>query len=284
MKGGSWISTGNELIRSSRYAFRRHFYQHAGFRYVESNDPVETHSVFYETDFALSEICHAHFGEKENNYYETMAQLCIDLGSAKTKALEIGCGIGRGTFALAKAFSMVHGIEFTARVVRLATNFKESGKLKYALKEEGELASFLERNLSDFGIDPKSQKVEFWQADPHNMKPYFDGYDLILANDILDTLYDPVLFLKTIKERLNEKGLLVIASSYDWDESKTPKEKWLGGIKKNGEKYSTYDALNEHLSSSFTNIQEPINIALVRYVSERKSVIKTLHVSVWKKR
>jgi len=284
MKGGSWISTGNELIRSSRYAFRRHFYQHAGFRYVESNDPVETHSVFYETDFALSEICHAHFGEKESNYYETIAQFCIDLGSAKTKALEIGCGIGRGTFALAKAFSMVHGIEFTARVVRLATNFKESGKLKYALKEEGELASFLERNLSDFGIDPKSQKVEFWQADPHNMKPYFDGYDLILANDILDTLYDPALFLKTIKERLNEKGLLVIASSYDWDESKTPKEKWLGGIKKNGEKYSTYDALNEHLSSSFTNMQEPVNMALVRYVSERKSVIKTLHVSVWKKR
>jgi 5-histidylcysteine sulfoxide synthase len=34
IKGGSWISTGNEAIRDSRYAFRRHFYQHAGFRYV----------------------------------------------------------------------------------------------------------------------------------------------------------------------------------------------------------------------------------------------------------
>lgn len=34
MKGGSWISTGNEIIRTSRYAFRRHFIQHAGFRYV----------------------------------------------------------------------------------------------------------------------------------------------------------------------------------------------------------------------------------------------------------
>ena len=36
IKGGSWISTGNEVCRESRYAFRRHFYQHAGFRYVES--------------------------------------------------------------------------------------------------------------------------------------------------------------------------------------------------------------------------------------------------------
>jgi 5-histidylcysteine sulfoxide synthase len=40
MKGGSFISTGNEALRSARYAFRRHFFQHAGFRYVESNNPI----------------------------------------------------------------------------------------------------------------------------------------------------------------------------------------------------------------------------------------------------
>ena len=34
LKGGSWASTGNEIVRTSRYAFRRHFIQHAGFRYV----------------------------------------------------------------------------------------------------------------------------------------------------------------------------------------------------------------------------------------------------------
>jgi len=40
IKGGSFISTGNEALRSARYAFRRHFYQHAGFRYVESDEPI----------------------------------------------------------------------------------------------------------------------------------------------------------------------------------------------------------------------------------------------------
>lgn len=34
LKGGSWASTGNEIVKYSRYAFRRHFIQHAGFRYV----------------------------------------------------------------------------------------------------------------------------------------------------------------------------------------------------------------------------------------------------------
>ncbi|KAK3089792.1 hypothetical protein FSP39_006572 [Pinctada imbricata] len=30
--GGSWVSTGDEASRFARYAFRRHFFQHAGFR------------------------------------------------------------------------------------------------------------------------------------------------------------------------------------------------------------------------------------------------------------
>jgi 5-histidylcysteine sulfoxide synthase len=42
MKGGSWISTGNEIITTSRYAFRRHFTQHAGFRYVIGEGENET--------------------------------------------------------------------------------------------------------------------------------------------------------------------------------------------------------------------------------------------------
>jgi len=39
MKGGSWVSTGSsEASRFARYAFRRHFFQHAGFRMVKSSE------------------------------------------------------------------------------------------------------------------------------------------------------------------------------------------------------------------------------------------------------
>jgi len=41
IKGGSWISTGNEILSASRYAFRRHFIQHAGFRYVVGEGETE---------------------------------------------------------------------------------------------------------------------------------------------------------------------------------------------------------------------------------------------------
>lgn len=38
IKGGSWASCGNCSSPFSRYAFRRHFYQHAGFRIAKSNE------------------------------------------------------------------------------------------------------------------------------------------------------------------------------------------------------------------------------------------------------
>jgi formylglycine-generating enzyme required for sulfatase activity len=39
IKGGSFISTGNEALYHARYGFRRHFYQFAGFRYIST--PIE---------------------------------------------------------------------------------------------------------------------------------------------------------------------------------------------------------------------------------------------------
>ena len=38
-KGGSWVSTGDEASRFARYSFRRHFFQHLGFRMVRSVSP-----------------------------------------------------------------------------------------------------------------------------------------------------------------------------------------------------------------------------------------------------
>ena len=35
-QGGSWVSTGDEASRFARFAFRRHFVQHLGFRLAQS--------------------------------------------------------------------------------------------------------------------------------------------------------------------------------------------------------------------------------------------------------
>ena len=62
IKGGSWISTGNEATYHGRYAFRRHFFQHAGFRYIKSEAPIITHNNFYESDNDVFYVFDAHYG------------------------------------------------------------------------------------------------------------------------------------------------------------------------------------------------------------------------------
>ncbi|HOH60124.1 MAG TPA: 5-histidylcysteine sulfoxide synthase, partial [Candidatus Cloacimonadota bacterium] len=62
IKGGSFISTGNEAIRDSRYAFRRHFYQHAGFRYISSPMLVEAEDNLYEDDPSIVPFCDLDWG------------------------------------------------------------------------------------------------------------------------------------------------------------------------------------------------------------------------------
>ncbi|WP_051311551.1 5-histidylcysteine sulfoxide synthase [Zooshikella ganghwensis] len=62
-KGGCWISTGNYAIKDSRYAFRRHFFQHAGFRYVEAPPLPKPCLNIYETDAMVSQYIEFHYGE-----------------------------------------------------------------------------------------------------------------------------------------------------------------------------------------------------------------------------
>ena len=64
IKGGSWISTGNEALASARYAFRRHFFQHAGFRTIveePGNEAVTAGSRLYETDQLVTQYLDFHY-------------------------------------------------------------------------------------------------------------------------------------------------------------------------------------------------------------------------------
>ncbi|NLE38957.1 MAG: 5-histidylcysteine sulfoxide synthase, partial [Pirellulaceae bacterium] len=130
IKGGSWISTGNEATRDSRYAFRRHFFQHAGMRYVESEHAPPVVEAMYETDSAVSQYCEAHFGPTYfgvPNSPARCAAVCLEYlqDRPRREALDLGCAVGRASFELARHFDHVTGIDFSARFIRVALQLKE---------------------------------------------------------------------------------------------------------------------------------------------------------------
>ncbi len=287
-KGGSWISCGNETRLSARYAFRRHFFQHAGFRYVVGEAPPVPPPSHYENAKLLSEYAEFHYGDSYFgvvNFSKALAELAIRaMGTRVARhALDLGCASGRASFELARAFEDVVGIDFSARFIGQGVEMAERGVLRYTLVEEGELVSYRERRLRDLGLEATCGKVSFSQGDACNLKPQFSGYDLILAANLIDRLYDPAKFLDSIHERLNPGGLLLIASPYTWLAEHTPREAWIGGIKRHGENFTTLDGLKQHLGSHFRLVLGPVEVSFVIRETRRKFQHTLSEATIWER-
>lgn len=295
--GGSWISTGNEINGHSRYAFRRHFFQHAGFRYIESDADVQTEFSTYETDKSVSQYCEFHYGDDYfgmENFAKKYANLAINTIKQDTdfkdatdlSVLEVGCSVGRASFELAKHFNKVTGLDFSARFIQIANQLQQNGSIRYSIPIEGEIMDFKSQSLADLNLIETASRCQFIQQDASNLKPHITDYDMVVASNLIERIYDPAKFLKDINERLNSKGLLMIVSDYSWKEEYTDKEKWIGGYKdaKSGENVTSIEGLHGILDEHFECISTLPSIPSVFRVTSRNFTLNDSEVTIWKKR
>ncbi len=285
--GSSWASSGNLIMKHSRYAFRKHFFQNAGFRYVITTNKQQEREDIYESDALVSQYCEFQYGDTHfgvENFAIACAKIASKYATNTTKALDLGCATGRASFELAKYFDAVEGIDFSVRFVSVGSKLKEKGYVAFSSKEEGELTVNKKVTLKDLGYENLAQKVSFWQGDACNLKPNFKAYDVIMATNLIDRLYNPRLFLDTIDERLNDDGILMLTSPYTWQESSTKKEFWLGGYKdEQGKEVKTIESLKNILEEKFTLLHVE-DLEFVIQETARKYQHTIAQVSVWKKR
>ena len=289
IQGGSWISCGNEALPASRYAFRRHFFQHAGFRYVCGDKPAAPAASQYESDALVAQYCEFHWGASYfdvPNFPRAVAQLALQAMGAQPmrRALDLGCATGRTTFELARSFERVVGIDFSARFIGVGTRLAEQGRVRYQLPDEGELLSYHERSLQEYGLQETASKVEFVQGDACNLKPMFSGFDLVVAANLIDRLYSPALFLREVHRRIVPGGLLLIASPYTWLAEHTRREDWVGGFKKDGENFTTLDGLQQVLGEHFERVGVPRQLPFVIRETRRKFQHTLSEVTLWRRR
>ncbi|MDD4806563.1 MAG: 5-histidylcysteine sulfoxide synthase [Candidatus Cloacimonetes bacterium] len=278
IKGGSFISTGNEAIRDSRYAFRRHFYQHAGFRYISSPALVEAEDNLYEDDPSIVPFCDLDWGSDFALWLiDSFRDLLPDQMGGN--ALNLGCKTGRVSFELARYFAHVSGLDSTARIIQLAARIKEEGFIRYIEQEEGEITAIAEHSLKEKELQDYAARVEFWQADSSNLAPKYDGYDFVLALNTLEETIDPSRFLSIIPERMKSGAYLVIADAYLFKAANPP-----AGIRKAGEPYRSWDWLKESLGADFELVTEPKDVWQPLRQSKRLYHSRLLQVSVWRKK
>ena len=135
-------------------------------------------------------------------------QACIDTliektrGCRFTRALDLGCTVGRSSFELAKHVPHIDAIDLSARFIRNAINLADHGSLRYLITDEGDIQSLQHASLTKLGLAQHAARIHFSQADPCNLKSTHQDYDLIIALNLLERLYEPAAFLRHIHTRL----------------------------------------------------------------------------------
>mmetsp|Transcript_2671 Transcript_2671/g.6427 ORF Transcript_2671/g.6427 Transcript_2671/m.6427 type:complete len:762 (+) Transcript_2671:171-2456(+) len=293
--GGSWISTGNEALKCARYAFRRHFFQHAGFRYIETSRKVSIRNDSYERDSLVNAYLHFHYSKEAPfgvpNFCVALAEHIIaatteqekKVGRAFVKACDLGCATGRLTFELCRKFEKCIGLDFSARFIRKAVALQTEGKVSYLMSEEGDIVSSHTILVDDLGPHARD-RASFYQADACNLDPRYSDFDVLIGINLIDRLSHPAKFLATAAARVKKGGLLFIASPYTWLEEYTPKERWLGGyVDAAGKEVSTLDGLKAHLEPHFRMLKDPIDVPFVIRETRRKHQHTLSQLSIWER-
>ena len=312
IKGGSWISTGNEALASARYAFRRHFFQHAGFRTIveePGNEAVTAGSRLYETDQLVTQYLDFHYFDAASGGHDAASgghdaaagsasrtilgvpnfpAACVEATmphvpmDRRQRCLDIGCSVGRSAFEFARFFAHVDAVDFSARFIQSGVRLQHGDEVLYEVPTEGELTTGRAISLDRLGLTEAGKRVLFMQGDACNLKANYTDYDLVFAGNLIDRLYDPSLFLDDIGGRVRPGGLLVITSPYTWLEEYTQKSKWVGGRREHGEPLSTLAGLTRSLAGSFSLIHRQ-NVPFVIRETARKHQHSIAEMTVWQR-
>ena len=197
--GSSWASSGNLIMKHSRYAFRKHFYQNAGFRYVVA-DKIQEQKIEYKYEKDVTKNClDSYFRDTQYSYISKAMKYV----TATTKALDFGCKTGQSSFELARYFNRVDGVDISARFIRVGVNFQESEVLECDDKT---------LSLDDFGYERVKNQVVFKQGDPNNLKNSFREYDFVVAK--VENLKN---FLEILKERVNSDAVIIVFENVEME-------------------------------------------------------------------
>jgi len=307
--GGSWASTGDEASLWSRFHFRPHFFQHAGFRLAHGDgdgdggavrlDRAGSSSQVYEDPQILNEYLLLHYGPAGDQMpyafgprdavefpvrcARWLLDAARDYGVPTEKALDVGCAVGRASFELARVYDEVLGVDLSRAFIDAADTLRRDGEFRYFRKDEGELGVTLNA-MVDPAID--RSRVSFRQADACSLPAELADFDAVLLANLLCRLPSPKALLGRLggpRGLVKPGGLLAIFSPYSWLEPFTPPEAWLGGYEREGNPIHSAAALGEFLRAEGFELLREADEPLVIREHVRKYQYIVTHAMLWRR-
>jgi len=196
------------------------------------------------------------------------------------EALELGCGVGRSAFELARFCHKVVAQDFSHRFVEICNKLKEKGQLPYSYIVEGKIS-----RKAEAVVDPSipRDRVHFEQGDACNLRSDIGSFDIVLCANLVDRVPDPKKYLDSLPHLVKSNGILVMTTPYTWLENYSWPGKWVAGYMENEKEVTGFAMLQNVLSPSFELVKHE-NIPMLIREHSRKFQLCIPHATVWKRK
>ena len=141
-----------------------------------------------------------------------------------SRALDLGCAVGRSSFEIARRIPEVIGIDYSKSFIRAAKKVQKKGRLRFNLLEEG---TNTRPSFATFPTTTPRKRTTFLSGDALHLPSGLGSFDAVLAANLIDRLPEPKKFLKQILPSLVKPGgIVLLTSPYTWSSEFTPRSRW----------------------------------------------------------
>jgi putative 4-mercaptohistidine N1-methyltranferase len=193
----------------------------------------------YESDQLLQQYLIFHYASAEEQFPYSFGaadalrfpERCVFEGLDRSRipnssrALDLGCSVGRSSFELARFYDEVIGIDYSGAFISAANRLKKDASHPAKRLDEGSATTALQVTISP-EID--RSRVYFEQGDAQNIRPDIGSFDSVIACNLICRLPEPMKLLHRLPDLVRPGGQLFITTPFTWLEEYTPMENWLG--------------------------------------------------------
>lgn len=245
--------------------------------YYETAEQVNEYLVFHYA--TLEQTLPWEFGPHQAFGFHTRLAECIELSRLpqNSRALDLGCSVGRTSFELSRYCSEVVGIDYSHAFVDAANSILQQGEIPLVLKREDQLGDAITNKLPD-GVHP--ERVRFLQGDAEALPDTLGRFDVITFANVLDRLPHPRHALYKLAEITNPGAQVVICSPFTWWDEFTIPEERLGGYIRNGREVTSHDSIVSALEPDFM-LKATDDLPFLIREHERKYHFSVAQTGIW---
>ncbi len=239
----------------------------------------------YESEKLLAEYLLFHYGGEQEILPAGRtwpAGMCEALGFAQrtvahfragrvARGLDLGCAVGRSSFAMAGDCGEVIGLDYSHAFIRAADALRRGEVLAYDRLEEGSVST---RLCARRPVRIAGENLRFCQGDAHDLPAGLGGFERVHAANLLCRMREPQRLLDRLPALVRPGGELVLATPCSWLEEFTPAGNWPPG--------TTFDWLRASLEPAFSLVRQVEEPFLIRETARKFQWTGSL-VTLWRR-